>query len=36
MSEQYDTTEADLKKKVDEKRKELEEKEGDIRTRILS
>jgi len=31
MTEQYETTESDLKKKVNDKRKELEEKETDIR-----
>jgi len=28
MTEQYDTTELELKKKVDDKRKELEDKEA--------
>lgn len=31
MTEQYDTTELELKKKVDDKRKELEDKEAQIR-----
>ncbi len=31
MTEQYDATEIELKKKVDEKRKELGDKEAEIR-----